>query len=123
MHIDPAADRAMVSAVARRTARGPAAHLIAALLEMGQNKGELLRHEERAWASVTFSGARHTVALSFAGTEAIAAGEELIEALPDHEFAIPRQLVADAAVIGVEHTADHDPRLVVELELLLLDEG
>ena len=72
---------------------------------------------------MTFSGTRHTVVLAFAGTEAIAAGEALIEALPDHEFTIPSQLVADAAVIAVEHTAHPAPRLVVELELLLLDEG
>jgi len=34
----------------------------------------------------------------FCGPEAMAAGEELIERPPDHEFAIPGQLVADATI-------------------------
>ncbi|NOU03259.1 MAG: hypothetical protein HOO94_06390 [Novosphingobium sp.] len=112
----------MLSAARRLARRTPWMPLLSALLELAQGRGELLRHSERAWASVTFTGTRHSVALAFTGAEAVAAGELFIDALPDHEFAIPRQLVADAAVVRVDHTALPEPRLEVEVELLLLDE-
>ena len=123
MHIDPTANQAMLSAARRGSARTPWMPLLAALLELGGGRAELLRHTERGWASVTFSGTRHSVALAFSGVEAVAAGELFINALPDHEFAIPRQLVADAAVVRVDHTALPQPRLEVEVELLLLEEA
>ncbi|MEQ1541915.1 MAG: hypothetical protein ABL926_06640, partial [Novosphingobium sp.] len=122
MQIDLSADQAMLSAARRFARRTPWMPLLSALLELAQGRGELLRHSERAWASVTFTGTRHSVALAFTGAEAVAAGELFIDALPDHEFAIPRQLVADAAVVRVDHTALPEPRLEVEVELLLLDE-
>lgn len=122
MQIDLSADQAMLSAARRFARRTPWMPLLSALLELAQGRGELLRHSERAWASVTFTGTRHSVALAFTGAEAVAAGELFIDALPDHEFAIPRQLVADAAVVRIDHTALPEPRLEVEVELLLLDE-
>lgn len=118
MQIDPAATRSMQSAVRR----SPWLLLLSTLLELAQGKAELIRHGERSWASATFSGTRHTVVLSFTGLEAVAAGEALIELLPDHEFAIPRQLVADANVIAVDHTALPQPHLQLEVELLLLED-
>ncbi|HVR91517.1 MAG TPA: hypothetical protein VHG29_10545 [Novosphingobium sp.] len=123
MRIDPQADRAMVEASSRRTPRGPWMHLLAALLGLAGGKAELVRHSEHAWSSVTFSGTRHTVLLAFTGAEGVAAGETFIDALPDHEFTIPRQLVADAAVVSVEHLLLPEPRLSVEVELLLLDDA
>lgn len=103
--------------------RGSWRALLTALIDMTGGKAELLRQAERPWASITFSGTRHTVALRFAGTDAVAAGEALIAALPEHEFTLPGQLVADAAVLAVEHEMLPEPRLTVEVELLLLDEG
>ncbi|MBS0482249.1 MAG: hypothetical protein JSR96_08870 [Proteobacteria bacterium] len=96
--------------------------LLSALLELGENQGELLSHAERNWASVTFSGSRHNVRLAFTGEQAVEAGERLIDALPEHEFTIPRHLVADAAIVSVVHTALPQPRLELEVDLLLLDE-
>ncbi len=122
MQIDLTSDTAMLSAACRRS-RTPWMPLLSALLELAGGRGELIRHSERSWASVTFSGTRHTVVLAFTGTEAAAAGEHFIDALPDHEFVIPRQLVADAAVVRVDHTALPQPRLEVEVQLLLLDEA
>jgi len=121
MRIDPADARAM-SGAARGSPRRPWLPLLSALLALGRGKGELVRHSEQPWASVTFSGSRHRVRLAFTGAAAVAAGEELIDALPDHEFAIPGQLVADAAVTAVEHTALPEPRLEIEAELLLLED-
>ncbi len=123
---DPAASQspAESSALPQRRARsGPEAHLLAALSALGEGLGRLLSHNESPWASVTFSGARHSVVLEFAGVEGVVAGEVLIDALPEHPFTIPGQLVADAAVIAVEHTALPAPRLVVGLEVLLLEDA
>ena len=115
-----------VSPPGRRPAppqRSTAARLREALLALGDFRGQVITHGEKAWASITFSGARHTLALLFAGEEAVEAGERFIAALPDHEFAIPGQLVADAAVTEAEHRMLPHPRLVVQCELLLLEDG
>ncbi|WEK47587.1 MAG: hypothetical protein P0Y56_04650 [Candidatus Andeanibacterium colombiense] len=80
-------------------------------------------HRETAWASITFAGARHRLELLFDGVEAVAAGENFIAALPDHEFDIRGQLVADAAVIEADHRLLPKPRLAVAVELLLLEDG
>jgi hypothetical protein len=117
------ADQAMLTAARRTARRTPWMPLLSALLDLGGGKGELVRHTERNWASVTFAGTRHSVVLCFTGAEAVAAGEAFIDALPDHEFTIPRQLVADAAVVAVEHTALPEPRLEVTAELLLLEDA
>ena len=103
--------------------RRPWAALLSAVLQLAGGKAELLRHVERPWASVTFAGTRHTMILAFTGVEAVAAGEAFIAALPEHEFAIPRQLVADAAVVSATHETLPEPKLTVEVELLLLEDG
>jgi hypothetical protein len=121
MRIDVENDRSMIAA-ARRTRREPWAQLLSAVMRLAGGKAELLRHSERPWASVTFSGTRHTISLAFNGAEAAHAGEAFVAALPDHEFTIARQLVADAAVIAVDHEMLPVPRMVVEAELLLLED-
>ncbi|WP_427968792.1 hypothetical protein [Altererythrobacter sp.] len=93
-----------------------------ALIALGEAQGQLLSHEEKAWASITFSGTRHEVTFAFDGPDAIAAGECFVAALPDHEFTIPGQLVADAAVSKVDHTLNPAPRMVVTAALLLLED-
>lgn len=138
MHADLAADAACVRvAAARVTApdhdppgrrptppqRSTGDRLREALLALGDFRGQVITHSEKAWASITFAGARHTLALLFAGHEAVEAGERFIAALPDHEFAIHHQLVADATVTEVEHRLIPTPRLMVQCELLLLDES
>ena len=125
MHIDPQGDRAMIETLDRpasRQMRRPWLQLIEAVMALAGGGAELVRHTERGWASVTFSGTRHTMVLAFAGVDAVVAGEVFIAALPEHEFAIPRQLVADATVISAEHTMLPEPKLVVEIELLLLED-
>lgn len=96
--------------------------LLSAVLRLGDGHAELLRHVERPWASVTFTGTRHTIALAFTGAEAVAASEAFVAALPEHEFAIPRQLVADAAVVSMEHETLPEPKLTLEVELLLVED-
>ena len=51
------------------------------------------------------------------------AGEALIAELPDHEFAIPGQIVADAAITAADHVLAPAPCLTVTCELLLLKDA
>ena len=106
-----------------RTRRTAADRLRAALADLHQHRGQVLTHTEKAWASITFAGTRHSLAILFAGEQAAEAGEQFVAALPDHEFAIPGQLVADAGVVEIEQRLLPEPRLVVRCELLLLEEG
>ncbi len=117
MHFDPATHRAMQTTLdhPRRAGAGPWLHLLATLLDLAEGKAELIRHGERAWASATFSGSRHTVLLAFTGAQAVEAGEALIALLSDHEFTLP--------VVAAEHTALPEPHLSVEVELLVLDDA
>ena len=94
-----------------------------AVLALASGHGEVQHHAEKAWASITFAGTRHTLRLVFEGHDAVEAGEQLVAALPDHEFAIPRQLVADATIAGVESTLVPAPRMLVECEFLLLEDA
>ncbi|TAD81915.1 MAG: hypothetical protein EAY70_04245 [Sphingomonadales bacterium] len=112
-----------IAAAAYRPRRTLADRVRAALMQLTGGHGTVLAHEEKAWASITFAGTRHEVVLEFCGPEAVAAGEELIERLPDHEFTLPRQLVADATVTKVDHRFAAMERLEVTAVLLLLEEG
>ncbi|MDE8654117.1 hypothetical protein [Novosphingobium album (ex Liu et al. 2023)] len=123
MQIDSGHVRAMIAALRERGHKGVWLSLLGEVLGLAGGRAEFLRHEERTWSSATFSGARHTILLAFSGLEAIAAGETFIAALPDHEFTLPRHLVADAGVIAVEHVAGPRPCMTVEAELLLLDDA
>ena len=94
-----------------------------ALLTLAEGKADLLTHEETAWSSITFAGTRHELMLDFNGTEAIIAGEDFIADLPEHEFRIPGQIVADATIQEVDHRFGADERMVVKAVLLLLEES
>ncbi|WP_285017737.1 hypothetical protein [Novosphingobium sp. fls2-241-R2A-195] len=104
---------------AKAPTRGPWLRLLSEVLGLAGPDADLLSHAERDWASATFSGARHTIVLAFEGAEAVTEGEAFIAALPDHEFTIPRHLVADAALTSVEHRQDL-PRMTVHIEVLVL---
>jgi len=95
--------------------------LVEAVMALADGHGEVVEHKARSWASITFSGTRHQLVIDFEGTEAVEAGEELVARLEDHEFSIPGQLVADAAIRAVEHVPSTGS-LIVHAELLLLEE-
>ncbi len=105
-----------------RPRRTVADRVRAALQGLADGAGATLSHDEKAWASITFSGTRHELVLEFCGADAVAGGETLIERLPDHEFAIPGQLVADATITAVDHRFGAMERLTVTVVLLLLEE-
>lgn len=119
MRAEASHDLATAPRKPRRTAGD---RLRAAVLALAGDGAELLRHSESGWASITFTGTRHRLELRFTG-DAMAAGEHFIAALPDHEFAIAGQLVADAEVTAADHTLLPTPRLLVICELLLLEES
>ncbi len=100
-----------------------ATRLRAAVMELGEARGELLSHAERAWESITFRGSRHTIEVRFKGAAGIDAGERFIAALPEHEFRIRGQLVADCAVVETEHRFAAQEMTVTAEFLLLEDEG
>ena len=93
-----------------------------ALLELARGEATILGHSEKSWASITFAGARHRLVLEFEGAEAVETGELFIALLPEHEFEIAGQLVADATITEVDHRLD-PPRMQVICELLMLEEG
>lgn len=101
--------------------RDPWLRLLSEVMQLAGPDAEFVQHGERAWASATFTGTRHTITLIFEGTQAIARGETFIAALPDHEFSVPRHLVADAAIVAVEHRQG-PPHMTVEVELLMLED-
>lgn len=107
----------------KRVPRGVAGRLRDALLALSQHRAQILDHQERSWASITFSGTRHRLTLYFMGDDAVEAGEQFIAELPDHEFTLAGQLVAEATVTEAEHRMAPSPRLVVYCELLLLEEA
>lgn len=111
------------SGTSRRTRRTAGDRLREALLALSDHHAQVIEHREKAWASITFAGTRHTVSLLFAGADAVEAGEQLVATLPDHEFDIPGQLVADAGVSECEQRLLPSPRLAVTCELLLLEEA
>jgi len=123
MYVEPKRRCAMIEALRQEGARGPWLALLNELATLSGPGMQLLRHAERTWTSTTFAGARHTFELAFVGAEAVAGGERLIAALPDHEFTLAGRIVADATVVAAEHSLVDGPRLTIEAELLVLDDG
>lgn len=105
-----------------RTRRGAGERLREAVLRLAGPHGVLARHSHKNWASITFAGARHRLELVFDGAEAVEAGDLFVAALADHEFTISGQLVAEAAVVAVDHRL-HPARLQVTCEILLLEDA
>lgn len=126
MRVDFGADHTMLETLrgdfGGASRRGPWLRLLSEVLALGGSEVEFLSHTERPWSSATFSGSRHEIVLAFTGIDAVSHGESLIAALPDHEFTIPGQLVADATISSVEHENGPEPRMTVVAELLLLEE-
>ena len=122
MRIDPATDRAMIARLRSQGLGGPWLPLLAQLLALAGKSAQIVRHGERPWSSITFSGSRHCIVLAFTGEAAMDAGDDFIATLPDHEFILPRHIVADATVSSVMQETIPQPKMTVECELLLLDD-
>ena len=103
-----------------RIRRGAADHLRDAIMAMYGDHAIVASHSEKAWASITFEGSRHMIKLLFKGPAAIAAGEDLIANLPEHEFDVPGQIVASADVTAVDHCLLPEPSMALTAQILLL---
>ena len=69
----------------------------------------------RPWASVTFSGARHEIAISLEGQGAAAAADLFLVGLDEAEFELAGHILADIAVAGDERSSGGDSvRLRIE---------
>ena len=73
------------------------------------------------WQSLTFVGERHQLELRITGPDAMAAARRLCDGLEEAEFQIPRQIVADIAVIG-ELRSSQDGSVTVKIEALTVEE-
>lgn len=101
----------------------PAMALIRALIELSQSTAALQFHEGHDWASATFSGMRHRLALIFTGTEAISAGNILAEQLEAHEFTLKRHVVIDIHVAHRVERHEGEPTLLLEIEALTVEDS
>ncbi|WP_230280167.1 hypothetical protein [Croceicoccus sp. Ery15] len=115
-------DKPMPRKAQRPIRRSISERLEDAVLALAGGLGAVTIHREMPWASITFAGTRHTLSLCFTGSGAVDAGEDLLAKLPDHEFRIPGQLVADAQIVKVEHEMLPESKLRVQVELLLLED-
>ena len=70
----------------------------AMVLELLGPDAELVTAEQYDWESATFSGARHIIAIRLSLPDGDAPEPPILELLPDHEFPLDRQLVADCLV-------------------------
>jgi hypothetical protein len=104
--------------MALRPRRGNAREtLIAALAARGGPGTDVMRTTSHSWASVTFEGARHQIALRLAGRAQADAFElDLVES----EFALRGHLLAD---IRVSSRRIEGERVVLEIEALTIEES
>jgi len=96
--------------------------LKSAVMNLAGSTASLDHYSERPWASPTFSGARHSLGISFKGKGACGQANVFIAGFPNHEFDLEGQIVADAAIVNAEYKATPDPRFDVQVELLSLND-
>lgn len=96
----------------------PACGLSKALLAL-LPAAEIASRKQTPWHSATFSGERVTIVLKLTGDEPAERATAFAEALPDTEFNLRRQLVAD---IMVSEMQPSDDGVLLTVEALLLDD-
>jgi hypothetical protein len=102
--------------------RGPdvATLLERALLESARAAGCPLALRASAmtrWASVTFTGAKHLLALAGDGSPEL---DAWLAALPETEFALRDHLVADLILLAIKR---EDGSVTMTVEVLTVEEG
>ena len=96
--------------------------LLRALLREAGGEGAVrcLAIRSIAWASATFTGARHELTLLLHGEDAEARASAIGAGIASMEFMLPGHLVADAAFVGRRATA---AGVEVDLEALTVEEA
>jgi hypothetical protein len=111
----------------RRNSR-TAQDLVAQLADLLGTTVSLVHAHEREWASITFSGSRHRLIFEVPELAVESAPvQRALAALPDHEFRLRGEIVADCtATIGMpmpsQGQADHR-LLVIELLTVATESG
>lgn len=77
--------------------------------------------ESWPWASVTFTGARHRLAVLLEGAGAAAAASRFIGELDEAEFRLNGHLLADIALVRRQDKADGG--ILITLEALTVEEA
>lgn len=77
-------------------------------------------HASRSWASITFSGERHRLALCLPGPGAAAAADAFLDGLAERDFALRGHVLAD---IVLADRSDEDEQVRLILEALTVEEG
>ena len=75
----------------------------------------------RPWASVTFTGARHRLLISFNGPSAAGAAADLLAGMDALEIALPGQLLADIELCA-DARSDDCRCAWLDLEALTIDD-
>jgi hypothetical protein len=90
--------------------RGLRSHIVN-LMNFGPPQFEEIR--SRSWASVTFTGARHEIAMRLEGEGAEAAARDFADSLDVTEFRLRGHILADIALVAQE-TVPGGMRLRIE---------
>ena len=100
-----------------------AALLRALMARAGEARHRILLTDFRSveWQSLTFAGERHWIELRLVGPDSEQILALLTDGIEDAEFAIPGQIVADIALVGLPLHED-DGAIALNLEALTIAE-
>ena len=73
----------------------------------------------RSWASVTFTGARHTIAFRIGGEDAVETADRFLDGLEAAEFTLRGHILADISLIARETC---DGGVLLRLEALTVED-
>lgn len=80
--------------------------------------------QSRSWASATFTGTRHSLALHLEGDGAEEAANAFADGLEEREFALRGHILADIALLSRTCSeGPTGPRVRLSLEALTVEEG
>ncbi len=99
------------------TQSGIAGRIVRQLRALAGEGTELVRTEQRDWASATFSGARHLIDLVVPA----AALARVLAALPDHDFGLGGEIVADCTASATGASQPGGVPVRVELLTIVAD--
>jgi hypothetical protein len=85
--------------------RDPGSLLARQIEALAGVRASVTLERERPWASITFTGTRHSLVAHWNGLADPDVIKKLARTLPKHEFAIPGHFIADLLVI--EQTQTH----------------
>jgi len=99
----------------------PHTRVIAQVLDLAGADSSVIATSSRPWASATFVGARHSLALKLKGPDNAGRAAMLAARLPDAEFSIAGHIVADACA-DEHHPAADGSATVMRLSILTIED-